>query len=206
MGRRVGGNHLRTLVLSVGLLFLSGNVLAEAWTLVKNEAGIQVYLKPDSSSAFHVFRAVTRIRSTVDRLIALQDDVVQACAWMHACQRQRLLAQEGNVSWVYSQFSAPWPIKPRDSIVRVTTEVEASGRILRILQGDTDYLPRSDGVVRVGKVDGFWQFTAQGERVEVVYQVGSDPGGSVPAWLANSFVVDAPFNTLYKLRQLAEYP
>lgn len=66
--------------------------------------------------------------------------------------------------------------------------------------------PRSEGVVRVAKVDGFWQFTAQGERVEVVYQVGSDPGGSVPAWLANSFVVDAPYNTLYKLRQLAEYP
>ncbi|PTS84291.1 hypothetical protein DBR00_10220 [Pseudomonas sp. HMWF032] len=195
---------MRALVLSLGLLFLSGSLQAEPWKLVKDEAGIQVYLKPDNGSDFHVFRAVTRMRSTLDRLIALQNDVVQACAWMHACNQQRLLAQEGNVSWVYSQFSAPWPIKPRDSIVRVTTEVEAGGRVLRILQGDTEYLPRSEGVVRVSKVDGFWQFTAQGESVEVIYQVSSDPGGSVPAWLANSFVVDAPYNTLYKLRQLAE--
>jgi hypothetical protein len=28
----------------------------------------------------------------------------------------------------------------------------------------------------------------------------------VPAWLANSFVVDAPFNTLNGLRHLAENP
>ena len=39
---------------------------------------------------------------------------------------------------------------------------------------------------------------------EVTYQVHTEPGGSVPSWLANSFVVDAPFNTLSGLRTLAE--
>jgi hypothetical protein len=34
--------------------------------------------------------------------------------------------------------------------------------------------------------------------------VHTEPGGSVPSWLANKFVVDAPFNTLKALKDHAE--
>jgi len=43
-----------------------------------------------------------------------------------------------------------------------------------------------------------------GGEVEVVYQVHTEPGGSVPSWLANKFVVEAPLNTLRNLRERAE--
>ena len=36
--------------------------------------------------------------------------------------------------------------------------------------------------------------------MEVTYEVHTEPGGSVPSWLANSFVVDAPLQTLRGLR------
>ena len=58
----------------------------------------------------------------------------------------------------------------------------------------------------MSKVEGFWSLTPREGEIEVIYEVHSEPGGSVPAWLANSFVVDAPFNTLQGLRQLAEQP
>ena len=108
------------------------------------------------------------------------------------------------MSWVYSQFNAPWPVKPRDSIVRVATEFSADGSVMRYLNEETEYLPLPQGFVRVSQLEGFWQLKPVEGGVEVVYQVHSDPGGSLPAWLANSFVVDAPFNTLINLRQLAE--
>jgi hypothetical protein len=57
----------------------------------------------------------------------------------------------------------------------------------------------------VAQVDGFWKFTPKGaDQIEVTYQVHTEPGGDVPSWLANKFVVDAPFNTLKALRERAE--
>ena len=185
------------------LLAISGAQAAQ-WHLVKDEAGIQVYLQQVPGSSFQAFRGVTRIRVDMPRLLALQDDVSAACAWIHACSEQKLLKQEGELSWAYSRFHTPWPVQPRDSILQVTTTRDADGRVTRTLHGVADYLPPQQGFVRVSKVEGFWSLIPREGEVEVIYQVHSEPGGSVPAWLANSFVVDAPFNTLQGLRQLAE--
>jgi len=185
------------------LLAISGAQAAQ-WRLVKDEAGIQVYLQQVPGSSFQAFRGVTRIRVDMPRLLALQDDVSAACAWIHACSEQKLLKQEGELSWAYSRFHTPWPVQPRDSILQVTTTRDADGRVTRTLHGVADYLPPQQGFVRVSKVEGFWSLIPREGEVEVIYQVHSEPGGSVPAWLANSFVVDAPFNTLQGLRQLAE--
>jgi hypothetical protein len=188
--------RMKSWIIGVGFMLLSGAVQAQAWQLVKDEAGIKVYLQPAAGSNFQAFRAVTRMRTSLAQVLALQDDVSSACAWMHACSQQRLLEQQGNVSWIYSQFNAPWPVKPRDSIVRVATEFSVDGSVMRYLNEEAEYLPLPQGFVRVSQIKGFWQLKPYEGGVEVVYQVHSDPGGSVPAWLANSFVVDAPFNTL----------
>lgn len=188
------------------LVLAMSEAQAAQWRLVKDEAGIQVYLQQIPGSSFQAFRGVTRIRVDMPRLLALQDDVSAACAWIHACSEQKLLKHEGGLSWAYSRFHTPWPVQPRDSILQVTTTRDADGSVTRALHGVADYLPLQKGFVRVSKVEGFWSLTPREDEIEVVYQVHSEPGGSVPAWLANSFVVDAPFNTLQGLRQLAEQP
>ena len=188
------------------LVLAMSEAQAAQWRLVKDEAGIQIYLQQIPGSSFQAFRGVTRIRVDMPRLLALQDDVSAACAWIHACSEQKLLKHEGALSWAYSRFHTPWPVQPRDSILQVTTTRDADGSVTRALHGVADYLPLQQGFVRVSKVEGFWSLTPREDEIEVVYQVHSEPGGSVPAWLANSFVVDAPFNTLHGLRQLAEQP
>lgn len=194
------------LLVGVAVVLALAEAQAAEWRLVKDEAGIQVYLQPIPGSSFQAFRGVTRIRADMPRLLALQEDVSAACAWIHACSEQKLLKHEGDLSWAYSRFHTPWPVQPRDSILQVTTKQGADGSVTRLLQGVADYLPEQKGFVRVSKVEGFWTLTPLAGEVEVIYQVHSEPGGSVPAWLANSFVVDAPFNTLQGLRQLAEQP
>lgn len=194
------------LLLGIAALLMVSGAQAAQWRLVKDEAGIQVYLQQIPGSSFQAFRGVTRIRADMPRLLALQDDVSAACAWIHACSEQKLLKNEGDLSWAYSRFHTPWPVQPRDSILQVTTTRDADGRVTRVLHGVADYLPLQQGFVRVSKVEGFWSLTPHEGEIEVIYEVHSEPGGSVPAWLANSFVVDAPFNTLQGLRELAEKP
>jgi len=178
---------------------------AEDWQLVKDEDGIKVYLAPVAGSKYKAYRGVATMRADVATVAALQEDVPGSCAWIHECREQKLLKTEGALSWTYTRFNTPWPVAPRDSVIRVTSSIGADGSVTRVLEGVPDYLPAEKGFVRVSKVEGFWKLQPKGEgEVEVIYQLHSEPGGSVPSWLANSFVVDAPFNTLEALRERAE--
>jgi hypothetical protein len=42
--------------------------------------------------------------------------------------------------------------------------------------------------------------------VEVTYEVHADPGGNLPAWVINMFLVDTPFNDLKNLQKQALLP
>ena len=191
-------------VCALGLM-ASAVAQAEDWKVAKDEDGIKVFLSEVPGSQYKAYRGVTTIKTDIKTLRALQEDVSGSCQWIFQCSEQKLLKNEGAESWTYTRFSPPWPVTPRDSIIHVTTTEEADGTVLRKLEGLPTYQPEEKGFVRVTKVDGFWKLTPKGAgEVEVPYQVTTEPGGSVPSWLANSFVVDAPFKTLQGMKERAE--
>lgn len=178
---------------------------AEDWQAAKDEDGIKISLSEVAGSKYKAYRGVTTIKADIVRLRALQEDVAAACAWIHECKSQKVLKHEGDKVWTYTQFNTPWPVTPRDSVLQVTTVVGADGSLTRNLEGQPKLIPEEQGFVRVAQVEGFWKFVPKGVGVtEVTYQVHTEPGGSVPSWLANKFVVDAPFNTLKALKDRAE--
>ncbi|MFK8329951.1 START domain-containing protein [Pseudomonas sp. BJa5] len=179
---------------------------AEDWKVAKDEEGIKISLADVKGSDYKAYRGVTEINAPLAKVKALQEDIAGACAWVHECKTQKLLKQEGDQVWTYTQFNTPWPVTPRDSILHVTTTQDADGSLTRKLEGVPKYLPEEKGFVRVAKVEGFWKLVPKGNKTEVTYQVHTEPGGSVPSMVANKFVVDAPFNTLKGLRAKAEKP
>lgn len=179
---------------------------AESWQVAKDEDGIKVSLSEVPGSKYKAYRGVTLIKAPLAKVRALQEDVAGACSWVHECKSQKLLKHEGDQSWTYTQFNTPWPVTPRDSVLHITTVQGSDGSLTRTLEEQPKYLPEESGYVRVAQVQGFWKLVPKGDSTEVTYQVHTEPGGSVPSWLANKFVVDAPFNTLKGLREKAERP
>lgn len=177
---------------------------AENWKIAKEQDGIKVSLAQVPGSDYKAYQGVTLIKTTIAKLRALQEDISGACAWTYECKSQKLLRHQGNQSWTYTQFNAPWPVTSRDSVLRITSVENADGSLIRNLEGVPKFVPEEKGFVRVAQVRGFWKFVPQGDQVEVTYQVHTEPGGRVPAMIANKFVVDAPFNTLKALKERAE--
>lgn len=179
---------------------------AEDWQVAKDQDGIKVSLSEVAGSKYKAYRGVTTIKASMAKVRGLQEDVAGACAWIHECKSQKVLKHEGDQSWTYTQFNTPWPVTARDSVLHITTSEAADGSVTRKLEGVPNYIPEEKGFVRVAQVEGFWKLVPKGDLIEVTYQVHTEPGGSVPSWLANKFVVDAPFNTLQALKQRAEKP
>jgi len=197
---------LHRIAVACGLtVLMAAAAHADDWQVAKNEDGIKVSLSEVTGSKYKAYRGETTIKASVAKLRALQEDVAAACSWIHECRSQKLLKHDGNMAWTYTQFNTPWPVTPRDSVLLVTSEEGADGSLTRKLQGQPTYIPEEKGYVRVAQVEGFWKFVPKGPNLtDVTYQVHTEPGGSVPSWLANKFVVDAPFNTLKALKDHAE--
>ena len=196
---------LYRIALGLGMTVLvTGMAQAEDWKVAKQEDGIKVSLSEVPGSQYKAYQGVATIKASVAKLRSLQEDVAGACAWVHECKSQKVLKHEGDKTWTYTQFNTPWPVTPRDSVLQITTVEGADGSLTRNLLGQPDYIPEEKGFVRVAQVEGFWKMVPKGpNETEVTYQVHTEPGGSVPSWLANKFVVDAPFNTLKALRERA---
>ncbi|KRA26817.1 START domain-containing protein [Pseudomonas sp. Root569] len=199
------GSLKRLAVLCGFTLLFAATAQAEEWQVAKDEDGIKVSLSEVAGSKYKAYRGVTVIKAPVAKIVALQEDVAGACAWIHECKSQKLVDKKGDEAWTYTQFKAPFPVSDRDSYIHVTTAKNADGSVTRTLQGVPTYKPEEKGYVRVAQVEGFWKLVPKGaNETEVIYQVHTEPGGSVPSWLANKFVVEAPFNTLKALKGRAE--
>ncbi|KMT52464.1 START domain-containing protein [Pseudomonas fildesensis] len=199
------GSLKRMAVLCGFTVLFAATAQAEDWQTAKDEDGIKVSLSEIAGSKYKAYRGVTVIKAPLAKIQALQEDVAGACSWIHECKSQKLLKTEGDKSWTYTQFKAPFPVTDRDSILEITTSKAADGTVTRKLLEVPTYQPEVKGYVRVAQVDGFWKLVPKGaNETEVTYQVHTEPGGSVPSWLANKFVVDAPFNTLKALKEHAE--
>ena len=67
------------------------------------------------------------------------------------------------------------------------------------------YVPVNEDMVRVPYIKGYWELIkVTAGSTKIVYMNAASPGGSPPDWLADSFVLDMPYNSLNNFRTLVE--
>lgn len=184
------------------LLFLPLFGIGQAdWELRKEKEGIKVYTRDVDDSDFSAYRGITTLGQPLSVIVAAIRDISSYPDWMPNASSTRILEEEGDTSIIYYLTTdAPWPVKDRDGVYQVVFRREGKRKVRIELQDRPDFLPRKEDYVRIPRTTGFWLLTSlAGEQVEVVYQISVDPGGSVPAWLANPMSVSQPFNTLRAL-------
>lgn len=188
------------------LLFLNGSfAYAEGWKLEVDKEGVRVFLSTPQDSSFKAYRAETTIKAKPQVIANILADMPLACQFMYGCKQARLVKQEGYNYWAYSQIKAAWPVSDRDLSLYSQAQQEDDGTIIIKMSAVPQNVPAAADHIRITKLDGFWTFTRiDHQTTQVIYQVAAEPGGSVPAWLANQFVVDGPFETLKAIRQYAE--
>jgi len=195
---------LVALLLAIPAL-LRGAEDAENWKEANAGDGIVVSTRSVQGWGMKEFRAVMRVQSTLGSVVALMEDVGAYPQWFADCKEARVLKTQGpRERWVCFVNGVPFPVRDREIVSHDTFEQEPATRVVTIrLHGEPDTIPRTPGRVRVPRIEGSWTFTPlPGGAVEVVYQVQSDPGGSLPSWIANMTVSKSPWKTLDGMRRM----
>lgn len=178
------------------------------WTLVAEEDGIVVTSRPSERSALPVFRGAGRVDAPLLEVLAVVTDAERHHEWIFSCSDSALVAQTSEASGiVYNRTDAPWPVPDRDVVLDSRVEVLDGERevIVRFFATPHPDRPPIDGVVRMPYLRGHYHLWAEDDaHTRVEYQVDSDPGGTLPTWLASRGTREMPVETLRALRtQLA---
>ncbi len=199
----------KALGLILTLLVVVYSPLSPAWELARNSDGIKVYTELPRGSDFKAFYAVTHVQATLRQLVAMQLHLASQPDWIQDCEKSELVKRVSDREfYVYYVTHAPWPVDDRDYVLHSVIDQDPASLAVTVhFQGVDNMLGPTKNCVRAAEVKGFWRFTPEpGKQVKVEYQVHADPSGNVPAWLANSFVVDQPYQTLQKLREHLDDP
>ena len=121
-------------------------------------------------------------------------------------KRRELLRETLTDRWTYEQIAVPW-VSDRDYVMHTTlNQAAASGRCEVSFSTENDAgHPPARGVVRMPCIRGHWLVTPLADgRNSVSYEIFSDPGGGIPAFLASgaqrSSAVDFVKNILDRAR------
>lgn len=175
----------------------------EQWEKVKDENGIQVYVRPVAGSPLNEFKGEGVVDFPIQSVDAVIGDFNRATEWMPDCKISSLVEKRTeNHVFVYQEMKAPWPVSNRDYVIE-SIITKSPDKVLRTIKAvEHEAAPAKKGIVRIKEMEGNWIVTKLDEnRTHVLYQVKSNPGGDLPSWLANSASQDLPFNTIKMLRR-----
>ncbi len=196
---------LRILLLFTSLLWMHHSPAQYNWKLEKQKDGISVYLSDVPGSNFKAVKTECTLTGSYIKLVALLTNVSRFPDWIYHCKSSTLLQQKNPLDFIYySETSMPWPVSNRDEIIHMRIKTDSLPRFLIITgNGEPDFLPRIISKVRVPHYEASWKVTMPTTKtIQISYILEIDPGGSIPAWVANSFIVDGPYGTMKNLAEL----
>ncbi len=178
-----------------------------AWKKAKEEKGVVVYTRSIEDSDFIAFKAVTEVNASLDEVEAALRDIENYDEWYHQVSFGEVLKKvHDNVGYCYITVDVPWPATDRDNIFKFEWARSDNGKTLTLTSHAVpDYLPTKKEFVRIPMSDSIWKITAKSNnKVEIYHQAHADPGGSIPSWMVNNFVVNGPIYSLSRLRERVE--
>jgi len=106
--------------------------------------------------------------------------------------------------YYYTETSLPWPMSNRDAIVHLKMDKDSLNRFLKITAVSVpDYISEKSGKVRVTKSNVSWNVTMPTTKtISIAYIFEAEPGGNLPAWVANMFVDKGPYESFKKLGEI----
>lgn len=193
-----------TLLIIVTCFFIPA--FAGNWKLEKDKKGIKVYTRESDDSDFKEFKALATIKADRMKIAKVLTRVSDFMNWYPDVSESRVLKIISPTKRIiYYKVDVPWPADDRDVVLNFNVKTDNKKKETLIYM-DENLNTKSEvlGVVRMKKAEGFWKLTSVGNHTKVHYQFLGDPGGGLPSWLVNMFIVDGPYDTIIALKEKVE--
>lgn len=170
--------------------------------------GVALYTKSVPDSDYKRFKGEVTIDAPLRAVLAVlmvRDTYTKW--WYNMLQVTTLDHDNPGFSLAYYWIKGVWPTADRDAVV--DNEVEQDPQSLEVVfhsrSADASLVSAQSSRVRLKRVDTIIRaIPLSGSQTKVVLEGSGDPGGTVPSWLANGFILDTPKKSLENLRSLLQ--
>ena len=196
---------MKILLMFSMVLYTSLSVAEENWQLAQDEDDIRVYTRPNVKTKLKDFKADMIVQASIEKVSSHMSAMEDQTKWMHDRKQTKVLDRPNDrSSIVYSVTNAPWPVMDRDVVVSYIYNENNTDEFIRIdVVNIDDYHPLNEDMVRVPYLKGFWELIKIDDNsTKIVFMNAASPGGNIPDWLADSFVLDMPYHSLNNFRDM----
>ena len=177
------------------------------WVLAKNKKDIKLYARFPEESRFKEVKATCVFAAQIPDLVETVLDVESYPDWVSNIKEAGTLKKVGENEYInYYIADFPWPLKDRDVVLNtILVQEEDSKSVYIELVGRATFIAEKKDIIRIQNIHAYWYFIPEHSgMVKVSYQMLVDPGGKIPVWLINKFLIEGPYQNLYRLRKLME--
>ncbi|MEO7924848.1 MAG: START domain-containing protein [Chitinophagaceae bacterium] len=174
------------------------------WKLEKDKEGIKVFTSDVAHSPFKAIKVECTLKGSYTKLLTILGRVSDFSDWIYNTKLTKMVKQiNANDFTYYSETHLPWPMANRDVVIRVRVKTDSLPNFLTIAGNDeSNEVIEIPGKVRVKHYKSYWKVTAPAPgSIRIFYILELDPGGSIPAWIANMFADKGPYGTFANLAE-----
>lgn len=194
-----------TVIISIGILPLLVSAQSD-WKLAKSGDGVEIYTRDREEEKIKEFRAITTVQQPQKQIENLLEDIEAYPSWQDNCEESEVIKRidKETVIGRYTS-STPFPFSDRDIVLKMTKQPQSDGRMVYQIENAATSIEERKNFVRIPRAGGRWELESKGESATLVtYQFYADPGGNVPNWLVNMFIVQGPYNSFRQMKELLE--
>ncbi len=199
------------------ILLLSTNIALSSsqydWEKVRDQDGIQVYLKKFWAESVKSFKGVIHIHASAASLLAVITDISACPDWIYHCKNPHLLLRKSfSECYHYQVHQLPFPAKNREFIFySKIIRLPETGAIHIIMNAVADFcllqkqacsVIEQSSLPRVRHSHGYYLLEPIAHNMtRITWVHHTDPGDDLPRWLTNLLIQEMPFQTLKGLRK-----
>lgn len=175
------------------------------WKKRLEKDNIVIYTRQLPDTKYLEFRAETEVIGSISRFREIITDFDNYEELLADCKSIDVIETPSPGQFVnHMELSVPFPFSERD-IVQLLAIEETEKQLNIRLDNLPEKIETQENVVRMQRASGSWVVKQiSGNKISIYFQYFADPGGNIPPWLVNSFIVKSPFKTLQTIREKME--
>jgi uncharacterized membrane protein len=194
------------------MLFLAADQ-EPSWSLANEDNGIKIYRRQKEGETVAQMKAMGLMDASPQEVWKAIRDYPNYPKTMPYTEDSKVLASENGdkTIWFYSVVNAPL-VDRRDYVIKILDESDwkDGAGFLKVswtssTSTDKDKIvPEREGYVRLKINDGYWLLEPRegGKKTFATYYVYTDPGGSIPKFIANKANSTAVPNVFAAIRKV----
>lgn len=185
-------------------LFMILPILEETeWELTLDKDDIIVYTRQLETSRFKEFKAESKMPGSIQKLKKILTDIEKYPDWLPDCKTARIVERPSanNITY-HMKLKAPFPFTNRDIIQQIILK-ETDEKLEVEIINRPNKVDELKNYIRMPVAYGKWVIYQISENeIDIRLKYLADPGGNIPAWMVNTFMVKNPHLSIKNIREL----